>query len=275
MFSVLTRQRRAKIDDSSSKLMQSVKHVDPSLLRDKLVTQRARRFVKAAPLTRLPVLGLVIYASKQLKSGASVLDVGAGDCPYKDIFANHVYKSTDFAKTGYHRFSEIDYICPAEAIPVSEKSFDAILCTEVLEHVPDPGSVLVEFNRILKSEGSLFLTTPLINQLHEEPYDFYRYTPYSFRNILKEAGFEIVFITPKAGWIASVSNALREMPLQPPKNLKGLLFYCFLFLPIFSIPMAAVRWLPFQLFASLDKALDKSQKYTAGFAVHALKIRDL
>lgn len=275
MFSVFTRLPHTKNEESLSKLIDGIKFVDPALLHDPRVNEHTSRFVMAAPLTRLPVLGLVLYAANQLRSGASVLDVGAGDCPYKGIFANFAYKSTDFAKTGYHQYNEIDYVCSADAIPVGEKSFDAIVCTEVLEHVPDPKSVLVEFNRVLKSEGSVFLTTPLINQLHEEPYDFYRYTPYSFRNLLKETGFEAVFITPKAGWIASVSNALREMPLKPPRNVKGLLLYSFLFLPIFSLPMLTVRLLPFQVFAWLDRALDTSQKYTAGFAVHAIKVKDL
>ncbi len=275
MFSVFTCLPRAKSNENSFKLIDYIKYVEPSLLRDKLVTGRARRFVKAVPLTRLTVLGLVIYASKQLKIGASVLDVGAGDCPYRGIFANFTYKSTDFAKTEYHRFNEIDYVCAADAIPVSEKSFEAILCTEVLEHVPGPKSVLVEFNRVLKSKGNLFLTAPLINQLHEEPYDFYRYTPYSFTNLLKETGFEVIFITARGGWIASIANTLREMPLKPPRNVKGLLLYSFLFLPIFSLPMVAVRLLPFKVFAWLDKTLDKAQKYTPGYAIHAIKITDL
>src|SRR5579859_6405359 len=151
MFSVFASLHRTKSNENSSKLIDNIKFVEPSLLQDKRVTARTRRFVRASPLTRLPVLGLVIYASKQLNSGESILDVGAGDCPYRGVFANFTYKSADFANTDYHQFNEIDYICAADAIPVSEKSFEAILCTEVLEHVPDPKSVLIEFNRVLKS----------------------------------------------------------------------------------------------------------------------------
>ena len=275
MFSVFTRLPRPKSDRRLSTFIGGIKYVEPGLLHDARVNEKTRRFVTAAPLTRLPILGLVLYAARKLQAGASVLDVGAGDCPYKGIFTDFAYKSTDFAKTDYHHYSEIDYVCPADAIPVDDKSFDAVVCTEVLEHVPDPKGVLAEFNRVLKHEGSVFLTTPLIIQLHEEPYDFYRYTPYSFRKLLQETGFEAVFITSKAGWIACVSNALREMPFKPPRRVKALLLYSFLFLPIFGLPMLAVRLLPFQVFAWLDKALDTAQKYTAGFAVHAIKVRDV
>lgn len=274
MFSVMT-SRRLKRNEISTRSIDCIKFVEPGLLRDRRLTERTRRFVMDAPLTRLPVLGLVIYASGQLKTGASVLDVGAGDCPYKCILAEFDYRSTDFASTEYHRYQEIDYICQADDIPVSDGSFDAIVCTEVLEHVPDPKNVLIEFNRVLKSDGSLFLTAPLIIQLHEEPYDFFRYTPYAYTNMLKESGFEIEFITAKGGWIACLANALREMSLKSPRTIKGLFLYSFVFLPLFSVPMLAVRILPFHLFARLDKHLDKAQKFTAGFALHARKIKDI
>jgi len=275
MFSVFTCLLQAQRNENSSKLLDSIKFVEPSLLKDKLVTESTKRFIRESPLIRLTILGLVIYASKQLKTGMSLLDVGAGDCPYKSVFANITYKSADFAGTEYHQFKEIDYVCPADNIPVKEKSFEAILCTEVLEHVPEPKNVLAEFNRVLKNKGNLFLTTPLIFQVHEEPYDFFRYTPYSFMNLLEETGFEVVFITSRGGWIASIASTLREMSLRPPRNVKGLLLYSFLFLPIFSLPMVAVRLLPIEVFAWLDKTLDKAQKYTPGYALQAIKIRDL
>lgn len=211
------------MNETSSKLLDSIKFVEPSLLKDKLVTESTKHFIRESPLIRLTILGLVIYASKQLKTGMSLLDVGAGDCPYKSVFANITYKSTDFAGTEYHQFKEIDYVCPADNIPVKEKSFEAVLCTEVLEHVPEPKRVLAEFNRVLKNKGNLFLTTPFIYQVHEEPYDFFRYTPYSFKNLLEEAGFEVVFITSRGGWIASIASTLRDISLRPSRNVKGLL----------------------------------------------------
>ncbi len=275
MFSVVSNKNRAKSKENITQVIDSIKFVEPSLLRDKRVTANLRRFILDAPLTRLTVLGLVMYASRQLKSGAGILDVGAGDCPYKPIFADCTYKSTDFASTEYHRYREIDFICPADDIPVSGRSFDAIVCTEVLEHVPEPQKVLREFNRVLKDDGSLFLTAPLVIQLHEEPYDFYRYTPYTYMNFMKETGFEVVFITPRGGWIACIANALREMSLKPPRTVKGFFLYSFLFLPIFAVPMVAARVLPFNVFAWLDKHLDKAQKFTAGFALHARKVKDL
>ena len=257
-----------------SNVPDSIKFIEPSLLKDRLVPESIRKFVKRTPFTRLTILGLIIYASRLLKNDMSLLDVGAGDCPYKGIFTHVTYKSTDFGKTG-HEYKEIDYFCPADNIPVSNKSFDAILCTEVLEHIPDPKSVLIEFNRVLKDNGHLFITTPFIYPIHEEPYDFFRYTPYAFKKLLKETGFEVVFLTSRGGWIASSADTLRRHIPRPPRNIKSLLLYCFLFLPIFALPMVAVRLLPFKVFAWLDKCLDNEQRWTTGYALHAVKMNDL
>ena len=55
-------------------------------------------------------------------------------------------------------------------------AFDAVLFTQVLEHVPEPARVLAELHRILRPGGTLYLTAPLVWELHELPHDYYRYT---------------------------------------------------------------------------------------------------
>jgi SAM-dependent methyltransferase len=275
MFSAFMDLLQAQRNEYSSKVTDGIQFIEPDLLKDKLLTKSTKRFIMENPLTRLTILGLVVYASKQLKNGMSLLDVGAGDCQYKGIFTHVSYQSTDFEETDYHQFKEIDYICSADNIPVSEKSYDAILCTEVLEHVPDPKSVLVEFNRVLKNNGHLFITTPFIQPIHEEPYDFFRYTSYAFKKLIEETGFEVVFITARGGWIASIASMLSRHVLRPQRNVKGLLLYCFLFFPLFLLPMATLRFLPLKVLAWLDKTLDKQQKYSPGYALHVIKIKDV
>ena len=274
MFRAFIGLLKAKSNEYPSNVPDNIKFIEPSLLKDRHLPESIRKFVKQSPFTRLTILGIVIYASKQLKNGMSLLDVGAGDCPYKGIFTHVTYKSTDFGKAG-HEYKEIDYFCSADNIPISKKSFDGILCTEVLEHIPDPKIVLIEFNRVLKDNGHLFITTPFIYPIHEEPYDCFRYAPYAFKTLLKETGFEVVFITSRGGWIASIANTLGKHILRPRRNIKSLLLYCFLFLPIFALPIVAVRLLPLKVFAWLDKFLDNEQRYTPGYALHAVKMKDL
>jgi SAM-dependent methyltransferase len=144
----------------------------------------------------------------------------------------------------------------------------------VLEHVPEPNLVLEEFHRILKSGGHIFITTPFMHPLHEEPYDFYRYTPYALKTLVESAGFEVMFITPRGGWIVSIASTLRRYTLKPTRNMRRLLLYALIFLPIFFLPMLLIHLLPMQFLAWLDKRLDTHQTWTLGYALHARKRED-
>jgi len=68
--------------------------------------------------------------------------------------------------------SRIDIGSDITSIPESDESLDAILCTEVLEHVPEPTHALDEFKRLLKLGGLLILTAPSGSNVHMAPYHF-------------------------------------------------------------------------------------------------------
>lgn len=48
----------------------------------------------------------------------------------------------------------------ATQLPLSSESFDAIIAMDVLEHIEDDGDVLKEIERVLKPNGSTFITVP-------------------------------------------------------------------------------------------------------------------
>lgn len=125
-----------------------------------------------------------------------MLDVGCGKQPYRSYF-NHVksLKTCDFdAERG-----EVDFACPAHKIPLPDESLDSILCTEVLEHVPDPLAVWREFYRVLRPGGKVLLTTPMYWPAHELPYDFHRFPEHGLRHLICESGFELEAIIPRGG----------------------------------------------------------------------------
>jgi hypothetical protein len=80
----------------------------------------------------------------------------------------------------------------------------------VLEHVADPGTVLGEFHRLLVPGGELWLTAPFVWELHEEPHDYFRYTPYGLRALLARAGLEAVDINPLGGYFSTIAQLLRH-----------------------------------------------------------------
>lgn len=82
-------------------------------------------------------------------------------------------------------FPDVDIVADIQCMPqILDKSFDSIICTQVLEHVPNPFLAINELYRILRPGGALFLTVPFLNNLHMEPYDYWRFTEHSIRLLL-------------------------------------------------------------------------------------------
>jgi SAM-dependent methyltransferase len=69
--------------------------------------------------------------------------------------------------------------------------------------------VLSELFRVLRPGGRLYLTVPLVGELHEEPYDFYRYTPYGLRHLLGKAGFAVDTVEPRNGYFTTMASLAR------------------------------------------------------------------
>ena len=74
--------------------------------------------------------------------------------------------------------------------PVADRSVDFVLCTETLEHAPDPRKLLSEAARCLKPGGRILLTTPFSARWHYIPHDYWRFSPSCLAMLLREAGFK-------------------------------------------------------------------------------------
>jgi len=165
----------------------------------------------------------VITQAAHIPAGQRVLDVGAGTAPYRSLFAHCEYRTHDFGQDPklLGRYTKLDYESDITAIPVADHSFDVILCTEVLEHVPEPIRAIQEFGRILKPNGRLLLTAPLGAWLHLEPFHFYGgYAPHWYNRFLPEAGFEIESIEANQGFFSFFGQeAMRFSSYIDPRRL--------------------------------------------------------
>lgn len=168
--------------------------------------------------SRTYLYDFVNQAAQSLPPNASVLDAGAGDNPYKHLFKHVHYDATDFWKVEKD-YGEATYICDLAAIPIVKNRYDAVLLTQVLEHMPEPLRVLAELHRVLRPGGKLWLSAPLFFPEHEVPFDFYRYTQYGFTYLLEKAGFSVDHITWLEGYYGTLSyqllTAAKALPLQP------------------------------------------------------------
>lgn len=138
-----------------------------------------------------------------------LLDVGCGRKPYEKFFTPFVtkYFGSEYSdRSGFHG-NTADFCGDAMQMPLGDESVDTILCTEVLEHVPNPDLVISEFARILRSGGTVIITAPFLFPVHDA-WDFFRYSPDGIPAILKRHGFEIEKVESLSGGGITVATML-------------------------------------------------------------------
>ncbi len=166
---------------------------------------------------------------KGLPPGLRILDAGAGEQQYR-MFCSHLdYVSQDFARydgkgnntglqMGAWDQSKLDIISDISSIPLEDASFDAIMCVEVLEHLPNPLLAIKEFNRLLKEGGRLIITAPFGSLTHFAPYHFSTgFNTYYYEQHLIENGFDISEITANGNYFETVAQEIRRIPFAADK----------------------------------------------------------
>jgi len=150
----------------------------------------------------------VIAQLAKLADSSLILDAGCGSQRYRKNCMHLNYKAQDFGlyttdvkhmigtkgaggDTGY-QYGQLDYIGNIWEIDEKDETFDAILCTEVLEHIPYPIDTIREFSRLLKAGGTLILTAPSNCLRHMDPYFFYSgFSDRWYEELLTRHGFKI------------------------------------------------------------------------------------
>lgn len=158
------------------------------------------------------------------KDKKRVLDIGAGPSQFRDLFAQHEYIGLDFYP--YEQVSIIADI--TKPLPIADAVFDVVILSNVLEHVPYPLELLIESRRVLKPGGLLLATVPFLLRVHQEPYDYGRYTSFALERFAKDAGFATSTVEP-LGDLVDVQRTLDrhfydELRKQGVTTLTGALF---------------------------------------------------
>lgn len=141
------------------------------------------------------------YIADAVRHGRGrMLDAGCGGKPYRDLFAPVVgsYMGMD------PRPGLAEVRGDAQALPFRAGAFDTVLCSQALEHLPEPGRAVAEMARVLKPGGCLIVTAPHIWGIHEEPHDYFRFTRYGLAYLMERAGLEGVDVRAMAGyWVTA------------------------------------------------------------------------
>jgi SAM-dependent methyltransferase len=199
---------------------------------------------------RYSILQSVKNFKQQIKENDLVLSVGDGPSHYRPLFKKYI--GFDISKS-----LSIDFMADIYRIPIKSNSIPSIINIQVMEHLKYPEKALKELNRIMKPGGKMLITAPQGCALHDEPYDFFRYTPYSLKFLLEESDFEVKEIKPRGGYFWYLANRLKHIEKFSPRIIKPFVIALF----SFFIPL---------IFFYLDK-VDKEKKLTLGYSAIAIK----
>jgi ubiquinone/menaquinone biosynthesis C-methylase UbiE len=221
------------------------------------------------------------WVAKTLQSvpkGYRILDAGAGEMRLKPYCSHLDYVSQDFCQyegsgdgkalqTGAWDTSRIDIVSNITAIPVPDASFDAVLCSEVFEHIPNPIAAIKEFARVLKPGGILVLTAPFCSLTHFAPYHFASgLNRYWYEEHLSAVGIKIEEITPNGNWFEFMGQELSRARMVSRTYSSALLGWLML---AASLPLRFVL----RLLSNRDRG--SSQLLCYGYMVKAQKILEV
>ncbi len=160
-------------------------------------------------------------------ASGKILDVGCGNKPYEPLFNTtpENYIGCDIVQSSEHK---VDVLCKATNIDAEDNFFDTAFSTQVMEHVDNSDLMMSECNRVLKPGGIFILSVPLCWELHEEPYDFFRFTKYGLKKLCDRNNFEVLEIIPNGGKWAAIMQMNINMVYSTFKRknlfIKGLKF---------------------------------------------------
>lgn len=142
-----------------------------------------------------------------IPAGGRVLDYGCADMPYRALFARDVeYVGADLPGNAQAAVT----LNPDGTVPLPDQSFDAVLSTQVLEHVQDPAVYVAECFRLLRPGGRLLLSTHGIFPYHPDPVDLWRWTCEGLRREVQSAGFQVVRFEGIIGMAATGLQLLQD-----------------------------------------------------------------
>ena len=239
-------------------------------MRENYLTDKKYR--KFGDMARYFVTRAIIEFSESVSDGKKILDVGAGEAPYRDLFKNCEYHTLDLGVgESEWDYSALTYQASVYDMPIENNTYDYVLCSQLFEHLAEPKQAMNEVYRVLKSGGELFLTVPFHQNEHQTPHDYYRFTSFGLNYLLEQSGFLNVEIKRMGGrytrWAIEVPNLGSFLP-KLRRNGK-LQWLGVALIPVKIIVKALT--LPIQIFFLTIDKFDNKQNDTFNWTVKARK----
>ena len=181
--------------------MRNQKHTQISVVQARNVSYSLRRhYLDAFHFRHVAIL----------PAGSLVLDLGGNRTGKRGLFDVEKYDlKVVYANLSISKRPHLQ--AEAAWLPLRGEGFDAVICSELLEHVPDPIAVVKETHRVLRVGGILLVCVPFLTRIHGDPFDFGRYTDYYWSETLKEAGFIDITIEHQGRFWSVLVDMLRDL----------------------------------------------------------------
>jgi SAM-dependent methyltransferase len=226
------------------------------------------------------------FAAMPAHTNGRLLDLGCGTRPYAKLYGELFGMSIagDFDQ----RTADLDVRLDATALPFADQSFDLVLFSEVIEHVPDAAKAIAEVARVLRPGGVLLITWPFNYMIHEDPHDYVRFTEFGMDRVLRANGMTIEVTVHRGGvlmlgvalmefLLVNAMEAIARIPLlgnviRPIRNFAAW--------ALFDLPYATWFWLrrsigtnnQFQPGNRLTGWRGSLRRWTLGYCVRARKV---
>ena len=157
--------------------------------------------ILSGKLTRVTLDRFIAAHASSLRT----LDIGAQNGPYAVHFPRRI-------ALDIRRGMGVQIIGDAQSLGIADSSFEVVLCTEVLEHLPEPQRAIDEIFRVLAPGGQLLLTTRFLFPIHDAPHDYFRFTKYGLRHLLRR--FEILELEEETDAVGTLAVLLQRLGMQ-------------------------------------------------------------
>ncbi|MBI5248486.1 MAG: class I SAM-dependent methyltransferase [Desulfomonile tiedjei] len=202
-----------------------------------------------------------------LPAGSHVLDLAGNRIGKRGVFDIENY-GLDVLYANLSVAKRPDIQAYAECLPFREGFFDAVICSEMIEHVMNPLQVLEEIQRVLKPNGVLLISVPFLNRIHGDPYDYGRYTDFFWAGTLERMGFSGIIIEKQGLFWSVIVDMFRDFLYVKASNFKSGILVSLLGAMVSVAKTAAVRW----DYSEVVRRNPVLSGYTSGFGIKAIKI---
>jgi SAM-dependent methyltransferase len=203
------------------------------------------------------VRNAIALVSRSVRGG-TVVDMGAGDAPYRELFPASIWS---YVCCDLSADSEV-ILEPGRPIPLPDGSAALVVSFQVLEHVWNLDWYLGEAKRLLSADGRLILSTHGVWLFHPHPEDFRRWTRPGLERELTERGFVVEAVLPVVGPLAWTTQFRTLGIVQLMRRI-----------PLLGVPLASVTAAFMTMRMMIEDAATPAQWITDNAAAYVLVAR--